>query len=67
MSVAVMFFCCHLKHSAALKNNRFKHRGSGLGAPCPSLLLEVDSSISLPTTPPTLLITWSRVRPSRVV
>jgi hypothetical protein len=50
-----------------LKNSRFKHRGSGLGAPFPSLHFEVDSSITLPTTLPTLLITWSRERPSRVV
>lgn len=48
-------------------NDRFKQRGSGLGAPCPSLRLKIDSSIPLPTTLPTLLAAWSRGRESRVV
>lgn len=48
-------------------NDRFKQRGSGLGASCPSPRLKIDSSIPLPTTLPTLLAAWSRGRASRVV
>ena len=48
-------------------SDRFKQRGSGLGAPRPSLRLKIDSSIPLPTTLPTLLAAWSRGRESRVV
>lgn len=48
-------------------NDLFKQRGSGMGAPCPSLRLKIDSSIPLPTTLPTLLAAWSRGRESRVV
>ena len=48
-------------------NDRFKQRGSGLGAPCPSPRLKIDSSIPLPTTLPTLRAAWSRGRESRVV
>lgn len=49
------------------KKDRFKQRGSGLGAPCPSLRLKIDSSSPLPTTLPTLLAAWSWGRASRVV